>query len=146
MSALSESEIKNFWVATGLPITIVLFNQLSSTIGKYPLLNKQFPDNGLNVVEKLLTGAEIEFVLMEDVTYSRCAHFYNLVHCGSVFTLEWSSFILTRDATLTLLYYAGYLTMTVCYFYPMVISVLISAKANNRFKIPNPEVMTDWAR
>jgi len=26
MSALSQSKIKNFWVATGLPITIVLFN------------------------------------------------------------------------------------------------------------------------
>jgi hypothetical protein len=39
-----------------------------------------------------------------------------------------------------------YLTMTVCYFYPMVLSVLISAKANNRFKIPNREVLTDWAR
>ena len=36
--------------------------------------------------------------------------------------------------------------MTVRYFYPMVLSVLISAKARDRFKIPNPEVMTDWAR
>ena len=36
--------------------------------------------------------------------------------------------------------------MTVCYFYPMVLSVLISAKANGRFKIPNREVMADWAR
>jgi PD-(D/E)XK nuclease superfamily len=45
-----------------------------------------------------------------------------------------------------MLYYAGYLTMTVCYFYPMVLSVLISAKAHDRFKVPNPEVMTDWAR
>ena len=35
--------------------------------------------------------------------------------------------------------------MTVCYFYSMVLSVLISAKANGRFKIPNLEVMTDWA-
>jgi len=146
MSTLSKSEIKNFWVATGLPTTIVLFNQLSSTIGEYPLLNRQFPDDGLDVVKDLLTGAEIEFDLMEDVTYSRCAHFYNLVHCGPVFTLEWFGLTLSKNATLTLLYYAGYLTMTVCYFYPMVISVLISAKANERFKIPNPEVMTDWAR
>ena len=36
--------------------------------------------------------------------------------------------------------------MTVCYFYPMVPSVLISVKANEQFKIPNWEVMTDWAR
>ena len=36
--------------------------------------------------------------------------------------------------------------MTVCYFSPMVLSVLISAKANDRFKIPNLEVMVDWAR
>jgi len=72
MSALSASEIKNFWVATGLPTTIILFNQLSGTIGKFPL-NKQFPDDGLNVIEDLLTGAEIEFDLMESVTNSRCA-------------------------------------------------------------------------
>jgi len=57
-----------------------------------------------------LTGAEIEFDLLEDATYS--------------------SLTLSKNATLTLLYYAGYLTMT----------------ANDRFKIPNPEVMTDWAR
>ena len=36
--------------------------------------------------------------------------------------------------------------MTVCYFYPMVLSVLISAKVDGRFKIPNQEVMADWAR
>jgi PD-(D/E)XK nuclease superfamily len=69
-----------------------------------------------------------------------------LVHCGPVFTLEWFSSTLSTNATLTLLYYAGYLTMTVCYFYPNGFSILISAKANGRFKIPNPEVMTDWAR
>jgi hypothetical protein len=83
---------------------------------------------------------------MEDVTFSRCAHFNNLVHCGLAFTLEWFSLTLSKNAMLTLLYYAGYLTMTVCYFYPMVLSILISAKANDQFKIPNLEVMTDWAR
>jgi hypothetical protein len=57
-----------------------------------------------------------------------------------------NSSTLSKNAMLTLLYYAGYLTMTVCYFYPMVLSVLISAKAHGQFKIPNPEVMTDWAR
>ena len=36
--------------------------------------------------------------------------------------------------------------MTVCYFSPMVLSILISAKAIDLFKIPNPEVMTDRAR
>ena len=76
MSALSESKIKNFWVATGLSIAIIWFNQLSSTIGKFPLLDRQFPDDCLDVIEDLLTGAEIEFDLLEDVTYSRCAHFY----------------------------------------------------------------------
>jgi hypothetical protein len=48
--------------------------------------------------------------------------------------------------TLTLLYYAGYLTMTVHYFQAMIISILISVKPTGRFKIPNQEVMTDWAR
>ena len=60
--------------------------------------------------------------------------------------LRWFSLTLGTNATLNLLYYAGYLTMTVCYFYPMVLSVLISVKADGRFKIPNAEVMTDWAR
>jgi hypothetical protein len=142
MCALEKFKIENFW---GLLITIVLFNQLSSTIGEFPLLNRQFPDEGLEVVTKLLTGEEIEFDLMADVTFGRYA-LYNSVHCGPVFTLEWFSSTLSKDATLTLLYYGGYLTMTVCYFYPMVLSVLISAKANDTFKIPNPEVMTDWAR
>jgi hypothetical protein len=61
--------------------------------------------------------------------------------------LEWFSLISCKDADtmLTLLYYAGYLTMTVCYFYPMALSALISAKANERFEIPNLEVMADWA-
>jgi PD-(D/E)XK nuclease superfamily len=83
---------------------------------------------------------------MESVTYSKCADFYNSVHRDPVLTLEWFSVTLSKDATLTLLYYAGYLTMTVCYFYPMVLSVLISAKIDGRFKIPNREVMADWAR
>ncbi|KAK2459529.1 hypothetical protein APHAL10511_008453 [Amanita phalloides] len=93
MSALETSEIKNFWVATG----------------EYPLLSKQFLDDDFDVIEVLLTGAEIEFVLMEDVTFT--------------------SSTLSKDVTLTLLYYAGYLTMT----------------GNGRVKIPNLEVMTDWA-
>jgi PD-(D/E)XK nuclease superfamily len=119
---------------------------LSSTIGKFPLSNRQFPDGGLNVtvIEDLLNGAEIEFGLKEDVTYNRCAYFYNLVHCGPVFTLGWFSLALSERATLSLLYYAGYLTMTVCHFYPMVLSILISVKANNQFKILNQEVMMDW--
>ena len=85
---------------------------------------------------------------MESVAYSKCAHFYNLVERDPVFkfTLEWFSVTLSTNATLTLLYYAGYLTMTVCYFCPMVLSVLVSAKTNGRFKIPNREVMMDWAR
>ena len=36
--------------------------------------------------------------------------------------------------------------MTVCYIYLIVLSALISAKANGRFKIPNREVMTDWVK
>jgi hypothetical protein len=38
-------------------------NQLSSTIGKFPLLNRKFPGNYLHVIEDLLTRAEIEFDL-----------------------------------------------------------------------------------
>jgi hypothetical protein len=46
--------------------------------------------------------------------------------------------------------YAGYLTEaeadSMLFLYKEILSVLISAEANDRFKIPNPEVMTDWAR
>jgi len=94
MSAFKRSSIENFWVATG----------------EFPLLNREFPDDGLNVVEDLLAGAEIQFKLMESVTNSNMT--------------------LSTNATLTLLYYAGYLTVTI----------------SGRFKIPNPEVMIDWAR
>jgi len=128
------------------PRSFCLIDLTTLYIGEYHLLKRQFQYAGLNVVEKLLAEVEIEFNLLDDVTYSRCAHFYNLVHCGSVFTLESFSSTLSENATLTLLYYAGYLTMTVCYFYLMVLSVLTSAKVNNKFKIPNLEVMTDWAR
>lgn len=50
------------------------------------------------------------------------------------------------EEILTLLCYSGYLTMTVCYLYLMVLFVLILPKPNDRFKIPNREVMADWAR
>ena len=43
-----------------------------------------------------------------------------------------------------ILYYAGHLTKTVCYFYLMVCYILISSKANGQFKIPNPEVRRNW--
>ena len=47
--------------------------------------------------------------------------------------------------TLTLLYYAGYLTMTVSYFHAIIISVLMSVKPSRNLKIPNREVLADWA-
>ena len=85
MSALAESEIKNFWVATGLPTTIVWFNQLSSIIGEYPLLNRQFPDDGLDVVQDLLMEAEIQFDLKPDVTFSRCVSpLWSCIHAEMV--------------------------------------------------------------
>jgi hypothetical protein len=86
MFAFQKSSIENFWVATGLPATIVLFNQLSDTIGEFPLLNREFPDDGFGAVEILLSRKEIESVLQESVTYSKCALFYNLVHRDPVLT------------------------------------------------------------
>jgi hypothetical protein len=83
---------------------------------------------------------------MESVTHSECVHFYNIAVREPAFNHPCLSLTLGKNATLTLLYYAGYLTMTVCHFSLTVISVVISAKARNRFKIPNLEVMTDWAR
>ena len=45
-----------------------------------------------------------------------------------------------------MLFYAGYLTITVCRLYPIALSFLISAQEGGRFKIPNREVMSDWVR
>ena len=84
MSALAQGEISDFWVATGSPITFVLLNQLNNNIGEYPLLKRKFPEDGFDVIENLLTGAEVKFKLREDVTFSRCAHFYILVNWFSV--------------------------------------------------------------
>ena len=44
-----------------------------------------FLDDGHDVVKDLLAIAEFEFELIESVTYSKCAQFYNLAH-HSVFT------------------------------------------------------------
>ena len=68
-----------------------------------------------------------------------------------ILTLGWLSSTLDICETLTLLYYAGYLTMTstktVRCFRAMLISVLISVKPEgDQFKIPNQEVMSDWAQ
>ena len=106
-----------------------------------------FPD-GFDKLEDLLVGGKIEFQLIDSVTFSKCSHFYNLVHCDSVFILKWFNETLDTNAaaTLTLLYYAGYLTITVCYINPVVLFILISSKADNQFQIPNQKVMSDWAR
>ena len=69
-----------------------------------------------------------------------------------ILTLGWFSSALDIYGTFTLLYYAGYLTMTstktVCCFHAIMILVLISIKpeGGTRFKIPNREVMDDWAQ
>jgi len=74
--------------------------------GEFPLLKRAFPFDGDVFFEKLLAGKEIDFPLAESVTFN------------------------DTIGTLTLLYYAGYLTKTI----------------DDGFKIPNREVMTDWAR
>jgi hypothetical protein len=60
--------------------------------------------------------------------------------------MGWFSSTLGSGGILTLLYYAGYLTMTVCCFQAVILSLLISVKPNDQYKIPNLEVMKDWAR
>jgi hypothetical protein len=53
--------------------------------------------------------------------------------------------MLDLEETFTLLYYAGYLTMTVCYFHAIIISILMFVKPSGKLKIPNREVLADWA-
>jgi len=72
-----------------------------------------------------------------------CAHFYNLVHYDPESTLECFSLTLSRNATLTLLYWLSdddsmwFLSNTSFHFD-------LSVKIPGWFKILNPEVM-DWA-
>src|SRR6266849_6402998 len=53
---------------------------------------------------------------------------------------------LSRPETRSDILFNQYLTIAVCYFYSMVLSVLISAKYSGQFQIPNLEVTMDWAR
>ena len=69
MSALAQTYISNFWVATGLTAMVILFNQLKNTIGAIPPLSREVLNNSHDIVEALLAGAEIEFVLMESVSH-----------------------------------------------------------------------------
>jgi len=80
--------------------------------GEYPLLRRNIPEDvsALDTIERLLSDADVPLELDESVT----------------FTIS----TLNIKETLTLLYYAGYLTMT----------------PTGRFKVPNREVMVDWAR
>ena len=56
------------------------FDQLSDTIGEYPLLRKNIPDgiSALETIQMLIAGKEIEMGLQDDVTFSACAHFLTL--------------------------------------------------------------------
>ena len=76
MSAFEESAIRNFWVAMGLLATFFLFfNQLSNAIGEYPLLRRNIPGDvsALNIIEMLLSDADVPLELDESVTFSMCA-------------------------------------------------------------------------
>ena len=55
----------------------LFFNQLSNAIGEYPLLCRKFPGNvpALDVIETLLSGAEVPLKLEDSVTFSMCAYF-----------------------------------------------------------------------
>ncbi len=125
-------------------------NQLSNATGEYPLLRRKLPEvvSALDEIALLLCHKEISFELQESVTFSKCVTSYS--HRPLlILTFGWFSSTLDIYETLTLLYYAGYLTMTktVCRFPAMIISVLISIKPEGvQFKIPNREVMDDWAQ
>ncbi|KAK2467448.1 hypothetical protein APHAL10511_000303 [Amanita phalloides] len=81
------------------------------TTGTFPLLRRNILEDFkvLETVVTLLSGTEVSLQLKDDVTFSRAT--------------------LSQAEILTLLYYAGYLTMT----------------TGDKCKIPNREVMADWA-
>jgi len=56
MSAFEQSTIENFWVATG----------------EYPLLRRNFPgdSSALDVIERLLSDADVPLELEDSVTFS----------------------------------------------------------------------------
>jgi hypothetical protein len=73
MSAFEQSMIGNFWVATGLLATILfIFSQLSNSIGEFPLLHRNLPEDGFTLerIRQLLSFDEVPLDLMDNVTYS----------------------------------------------------------------------------
>ena len=90
-------------------------------MGKYaviPPLRRNFPGDvsALDVIERLLSDADIPLELEDSITFS----LLRLYHCP-LLTLGWFSSTLDVNGTLTLLYYASYLTMTVRCFHVMTI-------------------------
>lgn len=73
MSAIRQTTIENFWVNTGLLIMILLSNQLSFTVGQYPLLNRNIPEDisALEAIKSLLSGSEISLTLQDSITFTR---------------------------------------------------------------------------
>jgi hypothetical protein len=55
----------------------LFFNQLSNAIGEYPLLRRNIPEgvSALDVIERLLSGADVPLELEDSVTFSMCAYF-----------------------------------------------------------------------
>ena len=55
----------------------MFFNQLSNAIGEYSLLRRNFPgdSSALDVIERLLSDADVRLELEDSITFSRYAHF-----------------------------------------------------------------------
>jgi hypothetical protein len=55
----------------------LFFNQLSNAIGEYPLLHRNIPEDvsALDVIERLLSDADVPLELDEGVTFTTCANF-----------------------------------------------------------------------
>ena len=80
MSAFEKQHIRNFWVQTGLLVTVIFVLQLNNSIGEHPLLRRKIPEDisALDQIAALLCHKEVSFVLQVSVTFSKCAHFLSL--------------------------------------------------------------------
>ena len=58
----------------------MFFSQLNNAIGEYPLLRRNFPgdSSALDVIERLLSDADVPLELEDSVTFSMCAYFLTL--------------------------------------------------------------------
>jgi hypothetical protein len=78
----SNPQLTIFASQVCFPRSFLFFNQLTNAIGEYPLLRRKFPDHGsaLDIIEKLLSHADVSLELEDSLIRSTSAHSLTLVY------------------------------------------------------------------